>query len=1079
MRFTMTSTLARFFGLAAVFAAALAHAQSIPAEQLAGLRWRNIGPFRGGRVSAVAGVPGSGATFYMGLPAGGIWKTTSAGQTWFPVFDAVRDTACVGSIAVAPSDPKVIYAGTGEISAQEEGAGVYRSDDAGGTWRSVGLEATKIVPTILVDPKDANTAILAALGAGTAKSDKRGVFRTTDGGKTWQRTLAIDDEIGIADLAWAGDNPTVVFAASMQHFRQPGVFRPNPQEATGTDLYKSIDEGLTWKKLTGKGLPKLFGRCGVAVGPGTDSQRVYLIGMFGLYRSDDGGANWRRMDAGDRRIANGQGNYSCGVYTDSKNPDVVYTIATCVYRSLDGGESFEAFKGAPDGDDPQQMWIDPTDGNRILLGGDQGAVVSLDAGSTWGSWYNQPTGQFYHIAVTNDWPYWVYGTQQDSGSIGTASRGNLGQIGPTDWTPHPGGESGPMVADPLDSRITYCQGASGLERVMFPSMQWTPINPPDRPGDTFGFVRWIGFSAGNPHELLAGSQFLLASTDRGDHWRRLSPNLTVKPEEKPTPGRPPMFGGNAIATVAASPLDANTIWVGTSNGMIKLTRDHGKSWLDVTIPNAPGGARASISCIAAGPKDKAEAYALVGAPFGVDASTHVFRTRDFGHSWTETDNGLGNTQPGRGAASVIVCDAKKAGLIFLATSSAVFCSVDDGDQWQPLNLNLPVTTFSDLVVHGDDLVLATYGRGIWVLDDFAPLRELSAAVRGEAVHLFKPALAIRVRRNMNQDTPFPPEVPHALNPPLGALIDYSLASPPSGLVTLEIVDRDGRAVRHYSSAPIEAYHDPKPPEPDFWFEPRLPMPTQAGLNRINWDLRYDIPPALVHDPSYPGPAVEHDTPFAIEGPLVVPGVYTARLTVDGKTYTQAITVVNDPRSPGTQRDMEAMHVVQMRLYDGVKEAYDGYQQVEAMRKAVAAVLASKPVDEVAKAAKAFDEKLAALVGGAGPRPGMGRRMPGRDFGGECGALLGEMNGLDNGDLGPTDWVQVSAGQSWAALKGVTEEWRALNGKDLKAFNDVLTSHALKPIEPAPALQDPPAPPKRFLPPPPKPPKAQKAPAKAR
>ena len=792
MQFTITHALLRLVSLAVAATAIHTQAQSIPAEQLAGLKWRNIGPFRAGRVCAVAGVPGRSATFYMGLPAGGIWKTTSAGQTWFPVFDAIRDTSCVGSIAVAASDPNVVYAGTGEMSGGGEGEGVYRSDDAGLSWRRLGLEATKLIPRILVDPKDSNIAILAAMGSGSERSDQRGVFRTTDGGKSWQKTLSIDNEIGIAHLAWDPANPSVMVATSMRHFRPQGLSRPDPKQASGTDLYRSTDEGITWKKLTPQGLPRLFGRCAVAVGPGANSQRLYLIGMFGLYRSDDGGATWRRMAADDRRIANGQGDYSCGVYTDSKNPDIVYTIATCVYRSLDGGKTFEAFKGAPDGDDPQQMWIDPSDGNRILLGGDQGAVASLDAGATWGSWYNQPTGQFYHIGVSNDWPYWVYGTQQDSGSIGTTSRGNLAQITPTDWTPHPGGEGGPMVVDPIDARITYCDGASGLERVMFPSMQWTPISPPQQ---EFGFVRLFGFSAGNPHELLGGGQFLLSSTDRGDHWRKIGPDLASPQDAKPATGQQRVFRQPGIGSVAVSPLDANLMWVSTSNNMIKLTRDHGQTWLDVPTPKPIGGGKFGFTCAGAGPKDKAVAYVIAIPQFSGATLPHVFRTRDYGHTWTEIANGLQAKQWGRGLPIAFGCDAKKAGLLFLTTRSTVFFSVDDGDDWLPLNLNLPVTTFTDLLVHGDDLVLATFGRGIWILDDFEPLRELSASAASEAVHLYKPAVAVRVRRNMNQDTPYPPEVPHAKNPPLGAVIDYSFAKRPEGLVSLEILDRAGHVVR--------------------------------------------------------------------------------------------------------------------------------------------------------------------------------------------------------------------------------------------------------------------------------------------
>lgn len=1049
--------------------------QTIPPEHLAGLKWRNIGPFRGGRVSAVSGVPGQSATFYIGLPEGGVWKTTSAGQTWYPVFDAVRDTACVGSVQVAPSDANVVYAGTGEISGGGDGTGIYGSRDAGQTWHYLGLKETTMIPSLLVDAHDPNVVLAAAMGPSREQSDQRGVFRTTDGGKTWTKTLYIDKETGIQHLARAYDEPNTIIATSDRRFFNPGSFRGGSDDRpSGTAMYKSTDEGLTWKKLEPKGLPRIDGRVCVAIAAHTNAQRVFLIGTFGLYRSDDGGANWRRMAADDWRIANGQGYYTSGVYVDSNNPDIVYTLATCVYRSVDGGKSFDAFKGAPDGDDPQQMWIDPTDGNRILLGGDQGAVVSLDAGKTWGSWYNQATGQIYHIGVSNDWPYWVYGTQQDSGGIGTASRGNLAQITPTDWTPHPGSEGGRMVVDPVDSRFTYCEGPGGLVRVMFPTMQSTPINPPS----ALGSPNWFGFSAGNPHELLGGSEFLLASTDRGEHWRKLSPNLVEAPGAQPPTGPQARFRRfTSISAVAASPLDGSVIWVGTSNGLIKLTRDHGRTWTDVSLPKDPKRARLSIGALAAAPRDKAEAYVVIAAPFGGDVPAAVYRTVDFGKTWTTISHGLTAEAGGRGSGEALACDDKQNGLLFFATGNDVFFSRDDGDHWQTLNQNLPVTRLSDLVVHGDDLVLSTFGRGLWILDDFSPLREISPATVGEAAHLFAPATAVRVRRNMNQDTPYPPEVPHAKNPPLGAVIDYSLATKPNGLVTLEILDKSGQAVRHYSSAPVEPYTDRKPPEPDWWFEPRLPLPTQVGLNRINWDLRYDIPPALFHNPDYPGPAAEHDTPFAIEGPLVVPGTYTARLTVDGKSFTQPITVVNDPRSFGSQKDIEAMHAVQMQLYVGAREAYEGYEQVSAMRKAIAGILADKPTDDVAKAAKTLDETLGALVGDNRIQGGLVGRAPGDNFGGQLASQLDQMTALDNGDAAPSEGVEYAAGEEWARITRLAARWRELTSKELKGVNDLLAKHGLKAIDgPGTSLVDPAAPPKRFIPPPPKPGRSEPIPA---
>ena len=1046
-----------------------AFAQTVPSEYLAGLKWRNIGPFRGGRVSAVTGVVSQPDTFYIGLPGGGVWKTTSAGQTWYPVFDAVKEVSCVGSLQVAPSDPNVVYAGTGEISSGGSGIGVYRSADAGKTWAHIGLESSRMVPSLFVDPHDPNLVMAAANASGV----NGGVFRTTDGGKKWTKTLDAGKDIGIQHLAWAYDNPSVIFASSQRAGQGFGGPPPDPNGPFAPEIYKSTDEGMTWQKLTIGGLPKPSGRICVAVAQGTNSQRLFVIGTFGLYRSDDGGATWRRMAANDSRIANGQGSYTSGVYVDPQNPDIVYTLATCMYRSLDGGKSFEGFKGAPGGDDPQQLWIDPVDRTHILYGGDQGAVISLDAGQTWGSWYNQPTAQVYHISTDTQFPYWVYATQQDSGCVGTSSRGNLGAIGPQDWVAQPGSEGGYIIVDPLNPKITYCGGVyRGLVRVTFPSEQTVQIEPSSELG-LRGFGE-MAFSPANPHELLISYQFLLSTTDGGSHWKKLSPDLTVDPTAKPAKDHPePQF--TFITSFSASSRNPKVIWAGTSNGFIKLTRNHGETWEDVSLPLVSGQKRGGVSFVEASNIDTATAYVSVSGTARDNFVTQLLRTHDYGQTWKEIGNALPGDKTRRSRISLIRSDARQPHLLFGLTSEDVLASLDDGDHWQSLNLNLPKTTFTDLTIHGNDLVLGTFGRGIWILDDYSPLRQITPAGVSEPAHLFKLGDGIRLRRNLNGDTPFPPEVPHAENPPLGAVIYYSLAAKPTGEISLDILDGKGRVVRHMSSAPIQPYGDPPPPIATYWPEIRKPMPTAVGLNRINWNIRHDTSPAFVHDGGDVMGAMPGDTPEAIEGPLALPGVYTVRLTVDGKTYDQPLTVRDDPRSTATERDLRSEHQLQMNFYAGVQEAWDGYHQVEKMRQDLASIVASKPPDEVVKAAAEFDKKLAG-IGGTIRRQ---RRFYGPplpiNFVGLNGYLLTELDSFDYGDIAPTDSMQAAYGSDWTKLKAVADKWRTLTKQDLPAFNALLGKFKLSVIRfDGPVLVDPPTPMRQFLPKPPPPEPKKKA-----
>jgi photosystem II stability/assembly factor-like uncharacterized protein len=1042
--------------------AATTQAQDV--SKLTGLKWRAIGPFRGGRVSSVTGAVGVPGTFYIGLPKGGIWKTTSNGQTWYPVADSIKTVNCFGSVQVAPSNPDIVYAGSGEAIGGE-GNGVYKTEDGGKTWQHLpGLEESKQIPAILVDPHDANLALLASLGSNRIRTKQRGVFRTTDGGKTWTNALFIDDQTGVMNIAWAYDNPSVVYAVSSPHYQnQLNIGSgPAPANESGESLYKSTDEGATWKKLDAKGLPKLVGRFCLAAANNTQSQRVYMVGRDGLYRSDDGGANWKQMAKDDNRIANGQGDYSCGVFVDPKNPDVLYTVATCVFKSSDGGNTFTGFKGAPGGDDPHDIWIDPTDGNRMLLGGDQGGTVSVDGGKTWGLWYNQQTGQLYHISVDNQFPYWVYGTQQDSGNVALASRGNLGEITMLDWKPQAGFETGMTVPDPLHPNTVWGLGFRlALMKLSYPSGQYIEVGPDLNPNETLLTDQNapMAFSPSNPHELMVGYNYLMATTDGGIHWRRLSPDLT---KQKPSPRFPGLFGrfGYAISSFSECTAASGTIWAGTNNGIVQVTKDRGQTWTDVTIPKLAKGS--GIICIEASHRNPAEAYAAVFSQLG-SKSADFYRTRDYGRSWTHIVGGLPNDAVPR-QAYVIRADTKRDGLLFAGIDGGVYVSFDDGDHWQSLLLNMPTTQFSDLQIHGNDLVASTFGRGVWILDDYSCLREVTASTLAEPDHLYKPGLGYRLRQNVNLDTPFPPEVPHAENPPLGAVIYYSLAQKPAGDLRIEIADSAGRVVRHYSSAPIQPYDDPPTAIADYWRAPRQPLPTELGLNRINWDVRYDNPTAFVHDPQDTISANPGETPNETQGPLALPGDYTVRLIVEGKTYTQTVQILNDPRSPATLSALRSEQELLMGCYDGALTAYDGYQQVASLRAKVAAVLAAKPVDAVAKAAKDFDDKLAAIGGTVyRGRPIFGPPPP-DSFTNLVPFMLYQMTAWDDGDMAPTDSMRSEYGYDWAQLHTICDKWRALNGKGLADFNAVLTKNGLQPLTAEVAVQEPASPPTRYLPP---------------
>jgi photosystem II stability/assembly factor-like uncharacterized protein len=1033
-----------------------AKANGIDESLFGTMRWRQIGPFRAGRVSAVAGIPGNPSVYYMGTPGGGVWKTVDGGMVWKPISDQIP-VASIGAMAIAPSNPQIIYIGTGDVSnvggAVNIGNGVYKSLNGGQSWQHIGLDDTEKIGAIWVDPKDPAVVVVAALGQTYARNEQRGIFKTTDGGKSWRKVLYKDDATGAIDVSFAADDPAVGYAALWGHYVQPGNARGALDGTGGGAIYKTSDGGESWTAVTGSGLPtERVGRIGIVVAPG--GHRVYAIVAAGreggLYVSEDGGQTWQRTTRDPRIQGSG---YFSKVFLDPHNPDIVYVAQTSLYRSTDGGKTFIAYKGAPGGDDNHALWIDPTNSDWMIMGSDQGGVISMDGGKSWSSWYNQPTGQIYHLSTDSRWPYWVYGTQQDSGSVGTLSRGDYGAITFMDWDPVGGYEFGYIVADPTNPNLVYAGGPGrGLVRIDRTNRQVATVSPNlSRDGGYRTAVNPpLAFSPQDPHILYEGTQFLLQTADGGTSWKAISPDLTTipaGPAATPTPAAtpaPPNRG--SINTFSPSPVQSGQIWVGTTNGLVQLTRDNGADWREVS----PAGLSRTtlISIVEASHFDAGAAYAAIDNHENNDFRAHFCRTRDYGSTWEEIVSGI----PAGNLARVIREDPVRKGLLYAGTESATYVSFDDGDHWSPLQLNMPTVSVRDLVIHGNDLVAATYGRAFWILDDVTPLRQINPKVSQSDAYLFEPGRAIRVRQNQNQDTPLPPEMPAGENPPAGAVIDYYLKSAPGGDVNLAIYDTSGESIRQFSSKPQQPSMEPPPNVPDYWLARPEPLPKRAGMNRFVWDLRYPPTPALRH--TYPIYALYQNTPAEPQGPLVLPGKYEVRLVVNGHTYRQPLEVEMDPRVHVAAADLAQELNLGRTIINEATLSYDLYHRATDLRAALAKrdeSLAGSgsgndgDANALLTALKDLDQKAYRLAGDEmrGGGGGFGRPRP--TFGGVNG-LLGELATIvDGADSAPTVAMNAAFHDYCSDLSTVLAKWSELVSHDVPAVNAELAKRHLAPL----------------------------------
>ncbi len=1002
-----------------------------------------VGPFRGGRTVTATGVPGEPDHFYFGTVGGGVWESENAGRTWRPIFDG-QPIASIGAIAVAPSNPKVLYVGSGEADMRSDisyGNGMYRSADGGKSWTAIGLTDSRQIGKILVDPKDPNLVFVAALGHGYGPNPERGVFRSRDGGKTWKKVLGKDDDTGAIDLAFDPKDSKTILAALWQTRRPPWNTYP-PSNGPGSGLYRSSDGGETWKEIRGSGFPsERLGRIGVAFAP-SDSKRVCAIvdaKEGGLYTSKDGGATWIRASSESRLW--GRGWYFGGVTVDPKDPDTVYVCNVSMYRSADGGKTFIPIKGAPGGDDYHELWIDPSDSRRMITATDQGAVVSVDGAKTWSSWYNQPTAQFYHVATDNRFPYWIYGAQQDTGAAATPSRTDYGTILLRDWKQIAGGgENGYIAPDPTDPNILY---GGEVDRFDLTTLQEQNVNPTlAYPGDYRG--EWtlpLAISPRDPKRIYFANQFLFKTTDAGQHWEKASPDLTREDPGVPatldaitardTPVAGPRRG--VIYTIAPSPVKDDLLWCGTNDGLIWRTADDGRHWDNVTPKEITPWS--FISILEASHFDADTAYAAVDRHRLDDIAPHIYRTRDGGKTWHPIAAGITSGS----YVNVVREDPERRGLLLAGTETGVFVSFDDGDHWQPLQGNLPNCSVRDISVRAGDLVIATHGRSFWVLDDIAPLRELTAKVAASPAWLFAPREAVRIHPASFQGTPFPKDEPAGENPPSGAILDYYLKADSSTSVTIEIQDAKRETVRRFASN-----DKPRPPDlsrivltPD-WVSPPPPPAASAGLHRFVWDLRYA-----------PAKGIPVSPFGSAAGLWAPPGRYTVRLTAAGQTLTQPLVVSKDPRIKATDADLVRQFDLARQIQADRVRVSAARAQADSIRKQLSA-LKGKPAGNAPSEIEAFTKKLD-LIAGSPPA------SPEEDFYAEPAIDLATLRRLssslqqlaravESADAAPTPDLVSGFRQRQESLNQTLPRWQSLLQTDVPHLNVSLSSASLPTVK---------------------------------
>jgi photosystem II stability/assembly factor-like uncharacterized protein len=1073
------------------------------------MKWRSIGPFRGGRTRAAAGVTSQPYTFYIGVCDGGVWKTTDAGRTWAPIFDD-QPTGSIGSVAVAPSDPNVIYVGSGEGLARPDlsvGDGFYRSTDAGTTWTHLGLRDGQQIPQIAVDPKNPKRLFVAVAGHPYGPNEERGIFRSTNGGESFDKVLFKDQDTGGNDVDIDPSNPDIVYATLWEE--RQGPWENAQWRGGGGGIYKSIDGGTTWRHLL-NGLPEGVTQVNLAIAPSNPNRLYATVAVSAgvtVYRSDDGGEIWTKATTDTRPAARiGGGDLSMPV-VNPKDPDTLIITSTVTWKSTDGGKTWAAFRGAPGGDDYQNAWINPNDPNIILLVSDQGALVTLNGGDTWSSWYNQPTAQLYHVMADNAFPYRVCSGQQESGSVCVSSRGNDGQITMREWHPVGAEEYGYVAPDPLDPDLVYGGKVTRYDRRTGTVSSVGPLGGGRggvaAPAGTANVSRTVRtqplvFSTVDPHALFYATNVLWKTLDGGHRWRQISPDLTRATWSTPktvgtyldqSTAQPSQRG--VIYTIGPSYVDVDRIWIGTDDGLIQTTADGGLHWKNVTPPQITAWMK--VFMIDPGHFDTRTAYAAVNTLRLDDMRPHLFRTHDSGATWTEISHGM----PNGVVVNTIREDPKKKGLLFAGSDTQAYVSFDDGDDWQSLRLNMGATSIRDMIIKDDDLVAATHGRGFWILDDITPLRQIDAKTADTPAVLFKPEAAYRVRWSTNSDTPIPPDESTGANPPEGAILNYCLKSDATGPITLEVWQSDGKPVRRYSSTdPIEKPDPATNPLPLFWYRPAQSLSTSAGMHRFMWDMHYQPLSAAGggRGGGISSAAVGHNTGPAPSTPWVAPGDYIVRLTVNGKTYSQPLTVKIDPRVRASALALQQVFSLTKWLYYGAVESQAAGREAASIREQIAKLqeqaqgpaaqaladleklsaslqtssaaaaqiqsikeqitkLQPKGPSPIIQALAEFDKKVAALQGaaGAGARGDRGAGAaspapaPPETLLSIVASLSGLMNSMQSADVAPTALTLTAIGNAQDTASSVMLKWNALKTVDLPLMNVRLKAAGLPPI----------------------------------